>query len=208
MKLYEQSPKLRAEILRRGLIRVHTDLLTIHRSIEYWRLYHPEEITTLEKMVIALEDRRFFDHKGYDIRSLFREIIKASLFKRHGGASTIDMQFVRTNTGYKDLTIRRKLYEILLSRLIQYRYNKVTILRSYVHCAYFGSHLIGCEKASMAVYGKSADSLSHEEAAMIASLLVYPRPQTPSDAWNERVSRRARYGMAVYVRHKERVYKL
>ncbi len=52
-------------------------------------------------MTIAIEDRRFFYHPGVDVLSILRETIKALKGRKHGGASTIDMQFVRTVTGYQ-----------------------------------------------------------------------------------------------------------
>jgi penicillin-binding protein 1A len=50
----------------------------------------------LEVLVVLLEDWRYFEHRGIDWRSVLREGLKAISFQKHGGASTIDMQFVRT----------------------------------------------------------------------------------------------------------------
>ena len=115
-------------------------------------------------------------------------------FQRAGGASTIDMQFVRTATGFKDPTIRRKLYEIFLAWLIQFRYPKIIILRSYIACAFFGPHLYGVERASIRLYGKSSLLVTEQEAAELAAMLVYPRPLRPRDEWMTKVKRRAAYG--------------
>src|SRR5665213_972627 len=122
MKLYEQRPKLVSNWLHEALLRIHEDLLTIHASVDQWAGLYPDTLTSLEKMVLVLEDRRFMTHAGIDLPSVARELSKAILFRRHGGASTIDMQFVRTITGYRDRKIARKLYEMLLTVLIQYRY--------------------------------------------------------------------------------------
>jgi membrane peptidoglycan carboxypeptidase len=159
-------------------------------------------------MTLILEDRRFFDHRGIDTKSAIREISRAITFRRHGGASTIDMQFVRTATGYRQKTIRRKLYEIFLVFIIQFRYSKVVILRSYLACAFFGSHLFGANRASQTLYGRDADNLTIDEAAELAAMLVYPRPRSPTPAWELKVKRRARYGIRIYVANKERFDKL
>lgn len=204
MELFKQPPKLRLFGLRSALIKIHRDLLLIHSRVKVWAALYPSELTPLEKMVIVLEDRRFMKHLGFDCKSAVREISKALTFRRHGGASTIDMQFVRTVTGYKELTIWRKLYEILLSLLIQYRYNKVTILRSYLRCAYFGSRMIGADRASKQMFRVAADALSDDQAAMLAAMLVYPRPLSGHAAWALRVRRRANYGMSIYIANKER----
>lgn len=203
-KLYEQQPRLGWPGIRQMLIRVHVDLLRINSGVNHGAAYRSDSLTSLEKAVLVLEDRRFMRHSGVDVKSVVREVAKAATFRRHGGASTIDMQFVRTVTGYKKRKIRRKLYEMLLSIIIQFRYSKITILRSYIACAFFGSRLYGADRASQCVFEKGQDELSMEEAVFLAAMLVYPRPMTPSDDWVLRVQRRADYGMRVYVANKER----
>ncbi|WP_374702115.1 biosynthetic peptidoglycan transglycosylase [Herbaspirillum sp. B65] len=158
-------------------------------------------------MVLILEDRRFFKHGGVDLKSVCRESFKACLGRRHGGASTIDMQFVRTVTGYRERTIKRKIYEIFLASLIQIRYSKIVILRSYLQCAFLGSHLRGVHAASLKIFNKPSMDLSLQEAATIAAMLVYPRPMKPTDEWNLRVQRRADYGQRVYISTKQSLEK-
>jgi membrane peptidoglycan carboxypeptidase len=204
MEFYKQPPKLRPIGLRPALLRIHSDLFLIHRRIESWRAYFPNQLTNLEKMVLVLEDRRFVSHSGIDWKSVFRETLRAATLRRHGGASTIDMQFVRTATGYRERTVKRKLYEFLLTYLMQYRYSKIVILRSYLSCAFFGSHLIGAERASKKLFSTSPDKLALEDAAFLAAMLVYPRPLSETPAWRARVQRRANYGMAIYVANKKR----
>jgi membrane peptidoglycan carboxypeptidase len=156
---------------RRFLIRIHLDLFQIARHTREWSSY-PFELTLVEKMVLISEDRKFFRHNGFDGKALAREILKAASFRKFGGASTIDMQFVRTATGYYEPTIRRKLYEILLAYLIQFRYMKIEILRSYLDCAFFGSHIYGVKKAANVIFNKHPDTLNRSEASIIAAMLV------------------------------------
>lgn len=206
--LVEQQPKSRLPSVRRALVRIHRDLFTIHGAADMSAAYFPREITPLESMVMILEDRRFMRHAGIDFRASLREMIKLACLRKHGGASTIDMQFVRTATGYRDRTIFRKLYECFLSCLIQYRYSKIVILRSYLSCAFFGSKLKGANAAAQKIYGLPADDLTLDQAAFLAAMLVYPRPISPSVGWEKKVSRRASYGMRIYARNKERFDKL
>lgn len=181
---------------RRILTRIHTDLLTIDRRITF---IDPEEpLLLVEKMVLVLEDRRFFYHNGFHFKACCREIAKAALIQPHGGASTIDMQFVRTATGFRAKTIKRKLYEIFLARLIQFRYNKIEILRSYLDCAFFGSHIFGVKKICRKQYNKSPYALSLDEAAEVAAMLVHPRPLIPTPEWRSKVGRRANYAKLRY----------
>jgi membrane peptidoglycan carboxypeptidase len=192
--------------LRRSLLRVHQDLFVIDEKVPYYTPEHP--LSLVEIFVLILEDRRFFRHRGVDWRSCVREVVRAILGQRYGGASTIDMQFVRTATGFRERTISRKLHEILLAILIQYRYSKREILRSYLSCAFFGSHLYGIEHACLAVYGKRSDDLTENEAADIAAMLVYPRPLSGSVTWRLNVSRRANYAKRLRPSLEKRFQKL
>ena len=202
--LYEHEPKLKIRRPREILTKIHLDLFKIHSNVQPALAYYPPALTNLEKLTLVLEDRRFLVHHGLDVKSVLREILRAVTFRRHGGASTIDMQFVRTSTGYKERTLARKLYEMFLAIIIQFRYSKIEILRSYLACAYFGSHRRGADAAAHKIFGKRADDLSIEEAAFIAAMLVYPRPRQPTVEWESRVHRRADYGKRIYITNKER----
>lgn len=192
--------------IRRALIRLHTDLFTVDEKVPWW--ISDEPLNAVEKMVLILEDRRFFQHAGFDWRSGARELLRALMMQRHGGASTIDMQLVRTATGFRERTLRRKLYEILLAMLIQYRYNKLQIFRSYLRCAFFGSRLNGVDSVCTRIYQKDAAALSIDEAAEVAAMLVYPRPLVPTAEWRLKLSRRANYARRLYPRLEESFDKL
>src|SRR5258706_12289096 len=192
---------LRIPSLRAFIIRLHVDLFTIDQYGKSELMY--QSLKLMEQIVLILEDRRFFRHPGVDIFSCVRETIKACSFRRHGGASTIDMQFVRTATGYRERTICRKIYEFTLAILIQFRYSKIEILRSYLGCAFFGSHMIGVENAAEKHFKKGPSGLTLDEAAILASLLVYPKPLHVSDQWETRVIRRANYAKRLYPRFKQ-----
>jgi membrane peptidoglycan carboxypeptidase len=182
---------------KRVLFALHQDLQKVvmpHEGYSY------EDLSDLEVLVILLEDRRFFQHRGIDWRSIIRELIKLVTFRAHGGASTIDMQFVRTRTGYKARTIGRKLYEMLLSFLLQYRMNKLAILRCYLGVVYLGSGLHGISAATQKVFGKNVWELDKAEAALIAAMMVYPRPLDPTPNWDMKVQRRAEYGLRLFAR--------
>ncbi len=196
----------RAFSLRRILVKIHLDLFKIERCIQSeWGL---QPLSEFEKLVLILEDRRFFHHYGIDLVSCVREVVRALTFRRFGGASTIDMQLVRTATGYRQRTLRRKLYEMLLAWIIQYRYRKTEILRSYLACAFYGSHLIGVDNAAIHVYNVRSYQLTFDQSAELAAMLVYPRPLSPTTAWQEKVRRRANYAKRLYPRFKERFQKL
>lgn len=188
------------------LIRIHRDLFRIERKRDYFANDLP--LSPFEKLVLILEDRRFLRHDGVDLIACVRETLKSIIRRSHGGASTIDMQFVRTATGFRDKTLGRKLYEMFLSRLIQFRFTKLAILRSYLDCAFFGSGIYGCRAASRRIFDKEITEISDREAAELASMLVYPRPSHPSPAWEKRIERRSLYGLARLERFKKSFEKL
>ncbi len=186
-------------------VKLQNDLSRIHQFVTDPSDAIPAALTALELMTIVLEDRRFFSHVGVDVRSVLRESVKVITFRKHGGASTIDMQFVRTATGYRAHTLRRKLYEAFLAMLIQFRYSKLQILRSYLACAFFGSGLIGANAAAQKVFRKNASHLGLEEASVVGAMLACPRPLNGSPNWDLRVQRRAAYAIEIYNSSKRRL---
>lgn len=174
-------------------------------------------LTRLEKMVILLEDRRFFDHLGVDWRSVGRELIKAIRGHSHGGASTIDMQLFRTASDRYERTLRRKVREIAGVALLQRKFNKLEILRTYLRLAYFGTGLTGAFAAARAMFPDifdehdwelDEDRLTLDQIAQLASLLVYPKPRVANTDWRAKIRRRADYGMALYARREQRFDKV
>ena len=192
------SPMRWREKLRRDLLRVLRDITAPSSE-------QPDALGALELMTIVLEDRRFFKHFGIDWRSVLREVGRALTFRAHGGFSTIDMQFVRTATGFRQRTIGRKLHEIVLAIALQFYCDKQTILKSYLACAYFGSGLIGANAAARKMFGKDADQLDLQEGAVIAAMLAAPRPLNAAPKWEARVRRRAEYGVSVLHTNNQRL---
>jgi membrane peptidoglycan carboxypeptidase len=98
---------------------------------------------------------------------------------------------------------------MFLAWVIQYRYNKYEILRSYLDCAFYGSHIYGRHTAAREIYKKNPwDDLDVEESAKLAAMLVYPRPLTPTAEWTRKLSRRADYAKRLYPGLKQRFHKL
>ncbi|MBA0204781.1 biosynthetic peptidoglycan transglycosylase [Pectobacterium aroidearum] len=139
--------------------------------------------------VICAEDKYFFSHHGVSIKSIFRAIIK-----RHGGASTITMQLVRVISGRYEVTMMRKIREVILAMLIERKYNKFEILDTYLSCSYFGSGLIGINNVMKELFkNKAKDELSSMDCYFIAALLKRPVPREISISWACRVNTRMKY---------------
>jgi membrane carboxypeptidase/penicillin-binding protein len=186
-------------LIRDLLINLNRDLMDITAKVERVAYVFDE----FDYLVMALEDRRYLKHRGVDLLSVFREFLKMLTLRKHGGASTIDMQMVRTLTNYRELTFRRKIYEVILSLLINFRFSKNEIMKCYMDNAFFGSHLIGVTKACMAEYGKSLGEISDQEKARLAAMLLKPRPQKPTEKWRSDVESRATYAQSMRSRVKE-----
>ncbi|EML2067176.1 transglycosylase domain-containing protein [Enterobacter asburiae] len=152
----------------------------------------------LDYFVMALEDRRFLKHNGVDFISVAREVFKFLTKRKHGGASTIDMQMVRTITGFKDSTLNRKLYEMILSIIVNRFFTKHQIIKCYLNNAFFGSGLYGYKAACYAVYHKELDLISFEEKAFIAAMLLRPKPLEENERWLALVTSRALYAQEIY----------
>lgn len=182
---------------------VRSSLLGLHEvifKVQYatWYTDDAPPLTNLEKMVLALEDRRFFNHSGIDWIGVLRECQRAITGRRFGGASTIDMQLFRTASNRYERTFRRKGREWIGVLILQSKFSKLEMLRAYLEIAYFGTELRGGDEASMAVYNKPAGDLTLAEASFIASMLVYPKPRLANENWLAKVTRRANYGQLIY----------
>lgn len=202
----KSRPRLQVWNPKKTLIKIHRDLFLIHTFIDPH--FDEGSLTLFEKLVLTVEDKRFFDHPGVDLISTCRATAKAMIGRGKGGASTIDMQFVRTATGYRQKTFKRKLYEMFLAVLIQFRYSKKQILRSYLDCAFFGSGLHSASAASHKVFQNHPGRLNPYEASHLASMLVYPRPLLGSDSWRNKIERRGKYSLLRFDRLKKRFEKI
>lgn len=173
-----------------------------------WLISPDEKLSLLEEAVLILEDHRFLRHQGFDLISIFREIVRAVTFRKFGGASTIDIQLFRTVSNRYEKTLRRKAREIVGSYALQRKFSKIEILRSYLSCAYLGTGIVGVESASSIMFDKSTEGLNLDEALIIASMLVYPKPRVINSNWEAKVRRRSYYGRLVFASRKKRLYQL
>lgn len=195
----------RLPTFRSSLLRMHYAILAIQDELS--SISYEPRLSEFEKLVILLEDRRFFRHLGVDWLSLVRELVKAVTGQKHGGASTIDMQLFRTASNRYERTLRRKIREFVGVLVLQRKFSKLGILRTYLQIAYFGTGLRGARAAAENLFPEAVDpyawkfdsaKLTLDQAAQLAALLVYPKPRLPSANWLAKVRRRADYGLALY----------
>jgi penicillin-binding protein 1A len=129
---------------------------------------------------IAIEDRRFYQHWGFDTWGIMRAVA-ADLHRGHAaeGASTITQQLARNLFLTPDQNIKRKVQEVMLAVWLEHKYTKKQILALYLNRVYFGGGAYGIESAAQRFFNKPASQLSVGEAAMLAGLLKSPTHYSP-----------------------------
>lgn len=127
--------------------------------------------------LIATEDIRFYKHKGFDIKSFFRVLVKTILLNNHnaGGGSTITQQlaknmFGRDNYGILTLIVN-KTKEIILAGRLENAFSKEEIITLYLNTVTFGENVYGVEAAARRFFNKKVDELKIEESAVLIGLL-------------------------------------
>ncbi|HBR22922.1 MAG TPA: penicillin-binding protein [Nitrospiraceae bacterium] len=130
--------------------------------------------------VIAVEDSRFWKHKGIDYiaigRAVLKDIIHAGLKE---GGSTITQQLAKVVFLTPEKTFKRKVREVSLAIKMEKNLDKKEILELYLNKIYFGHGAYGVEMASRVYFGKSVGELTLPEAAMIAALIKAPFTYSP-----------------------------
>lgn len=135
----------------------------------------------LIKAVVAIEDRRFYEHDGFDpIRIAGSALAVLEAGEAVQGGSTITQQLARQSVG-REKTLRRKLKELLFAAQLEHHFSKEEILELYLNKVYFGDGLYGVEAASRGYFGKKASELSLAEAALLAGLLKAPSGYAPTE---------------------------
>ncbi len=134
----------------------------------------------VKNAVVAVEDSRFWRHKGIDYigiaRALVQDIIHASLKE---GGSTITQQLAKIMFLSPEKTFKRKIREAQLAMRLEKELSKKEILEIYLNKVYFGHGAYGIEMASRVYFGKSVGQLSLPEAAMLAGLIKAPSTYSP-----------------------------
>lgn len=137
-----------------------------------------EEISSyIKKATVAVEDKDFFHHGGFDVRGIARASFNNLV--GHGGTqggSTITQQLVRLtqkNVGYQQ-TITRKIKEVIIAVELEREYSKQEILVGYLNTAPYGGIEYGVEAAARDYFHKSAKDLTLDEAAMLAAIPKAP----------------------------------
>ncbi len=149
-----------------------------HENREYVPL---EEIPqNLQKAVVAIEDKVFWQHKGVNFKSILRAVIVDIKERRKAqGGSTITQQLVKNMFLSHDKTLIRKIKEIALALIVETRYTKEEILEYYLNLIYLGPNIYGVQTASEYYFQKPVSELNLQEAALLGGIINGPGYYSP-----------------------------
>jgi penicillin-binding protein 1B len=179
-----------------GSAEIEPELITnlFDSSREKRRLVRYEDLpATLVQAILSAEDKRFFEHPGFDFIRIFGAAWADIRHSQHmQGASTITMQVARTYFLTTDRTWKRKLAEAMLSFELEQRFNKQRIFEMYANEVYLGNRgsfgIRGFAEASVAYFGKDLRQLTLPECAFLAGLIRAPNYYSVSDRHPERAA--------------------
>jgi len=147
---------------------------------------------SLQDAVVAIEDARFWQHKGVDAKSILRAAYaNTSKGKVVEGGSTITQQYVKNELVGNDRNVRRKLHEASLAYQLEHKYTKQRILELYLNTIYFGNGAYGVQAAAHTYFGTSVDKLTVGQSALLAGLIRAPNDTDPYAHPDQARARRA-----------------
>ena len=134
--------------------------------------------------ILAIEDRRFFEHSGVDLRGLMRAVLRNAGDERLGqGGSTITQQLVKNTYLSPEKTLERKYAEAMLSLALERRLSKNDIFALYCNEIYLGQRgavaVRGIKEAARVFFGKELRDVSLAEAATLAGMIQSPAHYSP-----------------------------
>ena len=139
----------------------------------------------LVNAIVAIEDVRFYEHSGIDMKALFR-VAKGVMTGNsdQGGGSTLTQQlaknlFPRGENLSKSQLVIRKFQEWVTATKLEYNYSKDEIIAMYLNTVFYGHNAYGIKKAAETFFGKEPDSLNLQEAALLAGVVNAPTKFSP-----------------------------
>jgi penicillin-binding protein 1A len=158
----------------------HTILATL-RGSESRILVNTNEIAPImQHAIVAIEDKRFYEHHGVDLRGIARAVWADVTNKKVvQGGSTITQQLVKNSCVTTARTISRKLKEAALAWQLEQHWNKLRILTAYLNTIYFGNGAYGIQRAAQTYFDTSAARLTLAQAALLAGIPADPSRYDP-----------------------------
>jgi membrane peptidoglycan carboxypeptidase len=133
----------------------------------------------MQNAVVAAEDRRFYEHSGFDVVGFTRALWSNLTTGSTQGGSTITQQYAKNAYLTQEQTYVRKIKELVLSLKLEATLSKDEILERYLNTIYFGRGAYGVETAAEAYFGVSASELTLEQSAVLAAIINAPGKFNP-----------------------------
>ncbi len=153
----------------------HTILATLRGSESRILVGTADIAPIMQQAIVAVEDKRFYEHNGVDLRGIGRAVWADVTSKKVvQGGSTITQQFVKNSCVTSARTISRKLKEAALAWQLEQRWTKLRILTAYLNTIYFGNGAYGIQRAAQTYFNTSAAKLTLPEAALLAGIPADP----------------------------------
>lgn len=134
----------------------------------------------LQKAVVAVEDARFYEHGGIDVRGIARAMVKNVVKRRLAeGGSTITQQLIKNRYLTAEKTLERKLEEARLALEFEGKYTKQQILEMYFNEIYYGNGAWGIAQAARLYFDKNPEELTDAECSVLAGVPKNPARYNP-----------------------------
>lgn len=133
----------------------------------------------VQKAVVSIEDKNFYNHRGFSFFAMLRTAVTNVIYKRSAGGSTLTQQFVKNAVLTPEKTIIRKIKELIISYRLEKKFSKDEILQMYLNEIPYGSNAYGVEAASQKYFGKTVKDVSIAEAAVLAAIVQVPTRYSP-----------------------------
>jgi len=135
----------------------------------------------VRRAVVAVEDRRFYQHSGIDLRALLRAAyVDATEGHIVEGASTITEQYIKNRYLDSDRTLSRKVKEAVLAWQLEHQLSKNEILTRYLNTVYFGQGAYGIQAAARTYFSEPASDLTLQQTALLVALIPAPSAYDPA----------------------------
>ena len=146
----------------------------------YQRMYSPEFPDFIKEAVVAVEDRRFYEHAGFDARGIARAIlVNLKTGSKAEGGSTITQQLARTLFLGNEKTYTRKVKEVLIAAALEEKYDKEAILNMYLNEVFIGRGSSGIGAGAWIYFNKEVMSLDEAEMSLLAGMIQAPEYYSP-----------------------------
>ncbi|HZG14838.1 MAG TPA: PBP1A family penicillin-binding protein [Candidatus Bathyarchaeia archaeon] len=163
---------------------------TLHRGENRYVVPLNQIAPSLVQATIAVEDRKFYDHYGFDLKRLAMAVyVDIKHMDKVQGASTITQQLARSLYLTNDKTWERKIKEALLTVQLELNYSKEEILEMYLNQIYYGHSAYGAQAAAKTYFGKDAKDLTLAESSLIAGVPKGPTYYSPYVDWDKAKNR-------------------